>query len=249
MWNSQQGLVGAAIATLLLAVCSGPSTLASAVVVDAGSPAVTLSTKKLAFGVVTAGTNSAPKNVTLRNTGTATLNISNIAVTDFFVVSTSTCGGTVAVGKTCKVSVIFTPPFFTCVVCRGTLSFTDDAADSPQMVALIGYGSQIAMSPESLNFGTVTLGNTSQSQTVTLTNVATPVAVSIYTIGFGGPAAADYLITNNTCARRMLQPGESCTIDVAFMPSVLGTRQAKLSVKHSGTGQTPQTVRLTGVGG
>ncbi len=70
---------------------------------------VTLSPTLLSFGNEAIDNTSAVKTVMLKNTGTATLDISNIAASANFAVSSTTCGATLAVGKTCKVSVTFTP--------------------------------------------------------------------------------------------------------------------------------------------
>jgi Abnormal spindle-like microcephaly-assoc'd, ASPM-SPD-2-Hydin len=87
------------------------------------------------------------KAVTLSNTGNATLTISNIAVSGDFALATVTktkkitpCvnGGTVAAGASCEVKVTFTPT--EAGTRTGDLTFTDNAPNSPQNVALSGTG-------------------------------------------------------------------------------------------------------------
>ncbi|MBI3644892.1 MAG: choice-of-anchor D domain-containing protein [Acidobacteriales bacterium] len=136
--------------------------------------AVSLSATKLKFGKVPIKQTSAPMSVTLTNTGTATVNISSIAPSGDYAIFNNTCGLTVAPGANCIVSVTFTP---TKKGARnGNLTFTDDAPGSPQIVALVGTGVSLVLSPTSLNFGTVTVGNTSPSQTGTTSSPATPAA-------------------------------------------------------------------------
>jgi hypothetical protein len=112
-----------------------------------GGPVVSLSPTSLKFAKIAVGTTSAAKKLTLTNTGTATLNITTIATTGDFALATvkqtkkiTPCvsGGTVAAGATCEVKVTFTP---TQTGARtGTLSFTDNAPNSPQTVPLAGTG-------------------------------------------------------------------------------------------------------------
>ena len=104
-----------------------------------GAPVVTLSRRKITFLVAqTVGTTSLPKTEKVTNTGTATLHISSITISGDFAISSNTCGPTLAVGAICKVKVVFKP---TQIGTRtGSLTFTDDASNSPQVVPLKGTG-------------------------------------------------------------------------------------------------------------
>jgi len=102
-----------------------------------GSPTATLSLTNLTFAKQDVGTTSAAQSVTLSNSGSATLNIDNIATTANFE-QNNTCGASVRAGANCTISVTFTPPDagdFT-----GRLSITDNANVSPQTVSLSGTG-------------------------------------------------------------------------------------------------------------
>src|SRR5207253_3154533 len=124
-----------------------------------GPPTVTLSTTKLSFPKTVIRVTSQPKSVTLSNTGTATLNISNIAASGDFALSNSACGATVSGGASCVVGVTFTPT--ATGMRKGNLQLNDNGRGSPQIVALVGSGTAIKLMPSSLNLGTVTLGNSS----------------------------------------------------------------------------------------
>jgi hypothetical protein len=54
------------------------------------------------------------------------------------VITSNTCGASLAAGATCKISVAFAPTAVGTVT--GTLSVTDSGAGSPQKVALTGTG-------------------------------------------------------------------------------------------------------------
>ncbi len=208
-----------------------------------GGPAVSLSATVLNFKKVPVGQTSSPQSVTLTNTGSATLNISSITPSGDYHISTNTCGATVAAGASCSVSVTLTPTKGG--KRTGNLTFTDNAPTSPQVVALTGVGQSITVSPTSLNFGTVAVGNTSSQQSVTVTNVG-PTTVTFTGFVLAGTAPGDYLISANTCGTT-IAPGANCSVGVEFKPTKTGTRNAKLNVKNNGGG-SPSSAALTGVG-
>jgi hypothetical protein len=104
-----------------------------------GGPVVTLVPTSLKWGKRFLGS-PATKTVTLTNTGSATLNIGSIVPSGDFALKTvkKSCGATVNVGASCFIKVTFTP---TQVGLRtGTVTITDNAADSPQTIPLSGTG-------------------------------------------------------------------------------------------------------------
>jgi hypothetical protein len=112
-----------------------------------GGPAVTLTPTSLKFAKRVVGTTSPAKKLTVTNSGTATLNLSTIGTTGDFALATvvktkkitpCAAGLALAAGATCEVKVTFTP---TQTGARtGTLTFTDNAPNSPQQVPLTGTG-------------------------------------------------------------------------------------------------------------
>jgi hypothetical protein len=208
-----------------------------------GGAAVTLSTTLLNFKKIPISQTTAPQTVTLTNTGSDVLNISSIVATGDFHIANNTCGATVAAGANCAVSLTFTPT--TKGTRKGTLTFTDNAPDSPQVVSLKGVGQSIALSPTSLDFGTVAVGVTSSSKSVTVSNVGTTV-VTFTGFVLAGSAAGDYLFTGNTCGAT-IAPGANCSVSIAFKPTLAKKRNAKLNVKNNGGG-SPSTATLTGTG-
>ena len=107
------------------------------------SEKLTISPSSLAFGkTVTVGTTSKAKTVTIKNagkkkTGLAVSIESESALPSVFAV-TSECKETLAPGKSCKVSVTFTPTDTTAQ--SGELAINDNASGSPQTVGLSGTG-------------------------------------------------------------------------------------------------------------
>ena len=114
------------------------STTTLSLTITGNGPVVTLSQASLKFAGRAVGTTSLPKPEKVTNTGSATLNISSIAVSGDFAISSNTCGATLAVGAHCIVKITFTPTGTG--IRTGSLTFTDDANNSPQIVPLSGKG-------------------------------------------------------------------------------------------------------------
>jgi len=204
-------------------------------------PVVVLSASSLAFGDQLIDTSSPVQVVTLTNTGTAALTITSIVTKGNFS-ETNTCGSSVAAGAKCTISVTFRP---TAINDRfGSVTVTDNAPTSPQVVSLTGAGTYISLSPASLNFGTVAVGKSSSQQVITLTNEDT-VSLRISSVSIAGTNPGDFTQTN-TCGAAVAGKG-TCSITVTFKPTATGTRSADVSIVDQGGG-SPQTVPLTGTG-
>lgn len=100
-----------------------------------GSPSVSFSASSLTFGHEVEGTASEPLLITLTNTGTASLAITSIAASANFA-ETNNCGSMLAAGANCAINVTLAPSTTGSV--KGTVTFTDNAVDSPQTVSLSG---------------------------------------------------------------------------------------------------------------
>jgi len=102
-------------------------------------PGVALSTTSLTFSNQTTNTTSAPQPVKVTNSGTAELSITAVAATgDFSVSGNCISSSPIAPNGTCTENVTFMPTATGPL--NGSLSFTDDAANSPQFVTLAGTG-------------------------------------------------------------------------------------------------------------
>jgi hypothetical protein len=188
------------------------------------------------------------QNGTLTNVGQAPLLISSIVYsgpTDFS--ESNNCPiapNTLAVQASCTLSVTYTPSFVGSE--SGTVSVNDNALPSPQTASV--YGTSVSagvptLSPTSLTFPTVLIGQSSAPQGATLTNTGTgPLGVAnIYSYG-------DFPETNNCPGS--LAVGASCTITVTYTPSVQGPEYGYVYIytdsayylvllSMTGTGQAP----------
>jgi len=206
--------------------------------------AASVSPTSLSFGNQVITTTSAAKSVTLTSTGAANLIISSIAITgtnasDFTKSSTTCTAASYAPGAKCTISVTFTPSILGAET--ASLTVTDNAANSPQTVALSGSGiSPVVLSPTSLSFGNLAQGTTSTAKAVTLTNnLSTALAISSVT------TSGDFA-QSNTCGTSVPAKGK-CTISVTFMPSIIGGETGTLTVTDTAS-NSPQSATLTGTG-
>jgi FG-GAP-like repeat/Abnormal spindle-like microcephaly-assoc'd, ASPM-SPD-2-Hydin len=165
------------------------------------------------------GTSGLPQTVTITNTGLATLTITAVTAgpADFGVLSN--CSNPVPVGSSCTVGVFFDP---TAGGTRtGTLTLTDNAAGSPQTVALTGSGLDFSVTPGAAASATVTAGQTASyaiavapaggfAASVALSCSGGPAgsacAVSPSTIALSGSAAQTAMVTVTTAAHGWLLP-------------------------------------------
>jgi hypothetical protein len=186
---------------------------------------------------------SAPQTVTVKNTGTVTVTITNVATTGPFQ-RTNQCTTPLAPQASCTIMVFFKPKAIGPVT--GTLSITDNAVGSPQTVSLSGTGTAVGLSPSSLNFGTQKVGTTSLPMTITVKNVAPTGNLKITNFAITGTNSGDFMITNNMCPAS-LSPGMSCTLMVTFSPTAVGSRSANVQFTDNGGG-SPQLEPLSGTG-
>jgi len=100
-------------------------------------PAATVSPSSLKFGKEAVGSTSNPRRVTLTNSGSAVLQLSRIVASGDFS-EINNCQDIVPIRKSCDIDVVFQP---TATGLRtGTITITDNAADSPQVIQLSGTG-------------------------------------------------------------------------------------------------------------
>ncbi len=104
----------------------------------------------------------------------------------------------------------------------------------------------IGLSPPSLDFGSVTVGQPGTAQTVTVSNTGTG-ALSIGTLALSGGNAAEFVISGDTCSNQSLAPSTTCSVDVTLTPTATGARSAQLDVPSDAT-SGPDAVTLAGNG-
>ena len=182
-------------------------------------PGLTFSPASITFANQYVGTTGLPQSVTLTNTGTAALSISNVATSPSDFGFLNACGGSLAAGASCAIGVFFDP---TAGGTRtGTLTITDNAAGSSQTVTLTGSGEDFSVAPGAAASATVSAGQTASysiavapaggfAQSVALSCSGGPAgsacAVSPSTIALSGAAAQTAMVTVTTAAHGWLLP-------------------------------------------
>jgi Beta-propeller repeat/Abnormal spindle-like microcephaly-assoc'd, ASPM-SPD-2-Hydin len=177
---------------------------------------VGLAPTSLTFASQIIGTSSAAQNVTLSNTGTATLNISAISVVGNFSESND-CGLGVAATGSCQIAVVFTPS--ATGPRTGTLTIVDSASGSPQTVSLTGTGAG-----PGLGLGLPTGG--SGSATVAAG------ATAAYTLSIGGAGLAG--TASLTCTGA--PTGADCSVPPTV--NISSTSASNLNVSVTTTSRT-----------
>jgi len=205
----------------------------------------------LTFTNTALGVPSAAQQTTLYNSGTATLNISEISISganmaDFM--QTNTCQATLAAGSNCTFSVVFTPSVPTGGE-SAQINVTDNASGSPQSVSLnqpdpTPTPPVAVLNPTSLTFGDVGLNSTSAPQSLTVTNTGTQ-TLTISGVTLGGANPGDFGQSSN-CVGANLAFNASCTVTIQFVPQAVGQRTATVNVTDNSNSGSPQMEMLTG---
>jgi hypothetical protein len=228
----------------------------------------------LAFGNQVVGTTSAAQTLTLHNTGAATLTGIGLTFAGPFSRPTGaaggTCGGTLAAGVNCTITVVFTPT--AAGAASGTLAIAASVTVTGSPVGLSGTGvaavTSATLTPTSHAYpnqtrsgtacGTADLGClTAPLQVFTLTNTGNTSITGIAQGVLGGTNAVDFNVDRlvSTCGpggggqalgQVTLAPGASCVITVAFHPRTSDTTGAKSATISVSDSAGTQTSTLTG---
>ncbi|BBI99716.1 hypothetical protein FGKAn22_14090 [Ferrigenium kumadai] len=227
------GSVGAKSATLSLVDGAGTQVVALNGTGAVQSASLTPSTP-LTFAAQQTGTTSAALVATLTNSAIIPLSITSIAISGVNAaefVQTNNCGtlpANLPVGQTgtCTINVTFVPA--TSGAKSATLTVVDGAGT--HTVALNGTGAapSASLTPATaLTFAAQQTGTTSTAHAVVVANTGVG-PLSIAGITIGGTNYLNFTQTSN-CGTS-LAVGASCTINVSFAPTAVGSMTATLNV-------------------
>jgi hypothetical protein len=196
-----------------------------------GLGSVSMAPASLSFGAVTVGTPSAPKTITLTNNTSGPLVYTFLASANYAAAGSGTqpCTGALAGKAKCTMSVAFAP------TANGTAngSLAVSSASFPmQLAGLSGTGSggatsPLTFSPLTQSFASTLIGTASAVKTVTVTNSsASPVNITNFV------ASGDFSVAGSgaTPCGGVLGAGASCTVAVAFHPSVPGSIKGSVTL-------------------
>jgi hypothetical protein len=231
-----------------------------------GVPVATLEATSVLFGNVRAG-KTGVASVKLTNTGTDmlmfSLGVTNHSTFGFLSPAladqcgfTST-GYTLPVGQSCRIYLTLAPS--TAGSYSALLSVTGGSASATATLDGTAVEPRASVSPPALAFGTVSVGQSSATQTTTLTSTGSMEALILDYARILGPHPADFVIEQGPgCSPKPAKYGPGATLElnsvcttwVRFQPSAARQRTAKLvhgldaaggphEVVLSGTGWTP----------
>ncbi|CAN7255232.1 choice-of-anchor D domain-containing protein [Rhizobacter sp. LjRoot28] len=211
-------------------------------------PGIVLDANQVDLGAQPVAATSAARTVTLTNTGGAALTLSSLALSgtdagDFVRGGTCATGTPVASRASCTITVAINP-----VVLgekNATLTIASNAPGGAITVALKATAVRspaplVGLSTPALGFGTVTLGTTSVTSRVVLTNAGTaPLTVTSI-----ASSSTEYPTTHDCPAS--LAVGTSCLISVSFKPAAAISTEAVVVTTNALS--SPNTIVLTGEG-
>jgi hypothetical protein len=113
--------------------------------------------------------------------------------------------------------------------------------------ALTGPG--VAFTASSLEFESQAVGTTSAAEAVTLTNSGSD-PLTVTTVTISGSNTSDFSESDNCVSSSPIAPAGTCTLDLTFTPTAVGSRTATLVVTDNSdyVNGSQQTVDLTGTG-
>ncbi len=227
-------------------------------VTDSVAPTTDLS---VPFGTIIVGS-SASQTVTVKNTGTANLVMGAVGsanpLADPFTITADTCSNqTIAAAATCTLTIAFAP------TSAGTLSDSfsipsNDPSKSTVTVNVNGTGGTVpvpgitvtdSVAPTNdllVPYGTVSAGSTA-TKTVTITNSGNA-ALVIGAIGSTDSLAAPFTMANDTCSDQTIAPAATCTMTIAFAPTLTGTFTDSFNIPSNDPNNASVTVSLSGTG-
>src|SRR5438094_320561 len=208
-----------------------------------GSKTLSASPASLSFGNVSVGA-TATQSVTLKNTGTAAVSVSQTSVSgSAFSITKGTPLYSIAAGQSVTLQIRFAPS--SSGGSSGTLTVTSDADNSPTAITLTGTGvapfAQLTVMPNNVNFGNVGVGVSSSLGVILKNSGNSNVTVSGVTTS-GGDYSATGVSSNTTIA-----PGQFATLNVVFTPAATGKASGSVSVASNAT-NSPATISLLGSG-
>ncbi|MFO7763705.1 MAG: choice-of-anchor D domain-containing protein [Wenzhouxiangellaceae bacterium] len=198
------------------------------------------------FGAVPVGF-SGEQTVLLTNNGNSPLSsiavgIDGDAAADYSLVG-DTCGDSLAAGASCSFDVALAAD--TTGRRDAEVVVTSSASTSPDVVLASAevFAPELVLDPSTRDFGSLPVGESSETVTFTVSNSGD--GVTSLTVD-GISIVGDYNIVGGDCAvGTLLVGGESCSVEVQFVPQSVGPTGGELEIE---TSAETNTVGLDGVG-
>ncbi|HKX13450.1 MAG TPA: choice-of-anchor D domain-containing protein [bacterium] len=239
--------------SVLCLLCGGSSLSAQTIAPPSFVPAA------LNFPATAIGNVSAPLTVALQPGEVGAFEARLGDPLHFEIVEDTCTQEPLQIGESCSFTVIFRPDQFghyasalALVDSQGQLinfipmeglgvdgSFIPSSADSPTVT-------QVLLSTQALDFGSLDVFAASELQSLTLSNVGSS-DLRVKTITLGGDDPSSFSLVE-TCSLLPIKAGATCTIGAIFTPMEAGNLQGALAVAGNAEG-APIVIRLQGSGG
>ena len=206
-------------------------------------PQISVTPSSVSFGNIAVAA-SRTQALTIKNTGTAALNVTQASLVGTGFTSTGlTLPLSVPPGGSTSFTVGFAPP--SAANFSGSITLVSNAPNSSLVIPLSGAGTattlQLSVSPASLSFGNLATGTTS-AQSVTISNTGNS-SVSISQISASGAG----FTTSGITLPLTLAAGQSTSFSVTFAPTSAGSLSGSVTVLSNAT-NSPATISLSGTG-
>jgi Abnormal spindle-like microcephaly-assoc'd, ASPM-SPD-2-Hydin len=219
------------------------SPLSVALVGMGAQPGLAISPATVNFGNVLVG-HSGTQAITLTNTSSSNVVVNLATVSgSAFGISGLTLPATIAAGQSVSFNAQFMPA--STGAGTGSISFTDNAAGSPQSIILSGSGvtqsSALGASPASAAFSSVSIGNTGKL-TITLSNSGNAIVTisGVTTTGTGFSAIG---LTTPLA----IPAGQGTTFTAQFAPATAGSASGSIAITSNASNAT-LSIALSGSG-
>lgn len=251
--------------TFLISFCvcvigsAGGAGLAVADEPDPG-PTLSISPGQFAFGPINVGAElGEPGEFTLSNPGPGAVQLDDVILEgpdpySFKVLPNgSSCyflepAGSIPAGSSCTVVAIFDPESEGAK--QASLKITSDSVTSPDLVPLTGTGLPRLMpgatlTPQVGGFGGQLVGTTAPIS-FELRSSGTG-DLGIHSVKLTGTDRDQFSLVRNGCTQVAMAAGDQCAIEVAFSPTSVGPKSARLTVETDAEA-ADTTVDLSGTG-
>ncbi|MCL2063849.1 MAG: leucine-rich repeat protein [Candidatus Cloacimonetes bacterium] len=224
---------------------SEPSNLSSAIPI--ALPEFNIDPASHDFGSLVVGEISEMQTFTITNTGGSLLiveSISDCQSDDFIADGINTIPTELAPNEFMTFTITFSP--LTAGTKTDQISITHSASQTPFIVTLSGVGiglPEFIIDPESHDFGSLVVGEFSEIQTFTITNIGGSLLI---VESISDCQSDDFIADGINTLPTELAPNESMTFTITFSPLTAGIKTDQISIIHSAS-QTSFIVTLSGV--
>lgn len=225
------------LAALALGVLLGLAVVVGYLLPRPGPPILRSGTELVDFGGVRVGETGPAREVVLESAGERPVVLGEVALAgeapEAFAIADDGCSGKSLIpGTSCTVLVRFAPE--EPAPRRATLEVPAEAPAASATVPLLGEGTapEPVVDRTRVDFGPVPVGGLGEPEPLTLGNRGSA-PFTVEGMAVRGAAGSEFALGQDRCTGETLEPGEECTVQVAFAPTAEGEREATLQFRSA----------------